>query len=223
MLLASVLLVGAAAPAELDSQLVLARYASALAAQPAAQNLIFSYTLSQAGPHNIEQQHRIYRSGGRVRDETLTVDGQGLKHKITRIAQYRDRYAIARLAPRETEYTFLFLSAARNGKHYDYTYEVVPLVKSRVFSVQKMTIDGTSFLPSMLQFSTSNGTIDGTGRIQYSRRGAHWVPTVVEVAAAIGGKPARERISFSAYAFPNRFPPSTFQPPKPLPVAIPTH
>ncbi|MDQ2872939.1 MAG: hypothetical protein M3R35_07425, partial [Candidatus Eremiobacteraeota bacterium] len=133
VLLAAVLLLGAAAPAELDSQLVLARYAAALAAQPAAQNLIFTYTVSQAGPHNIEQQHRIYRSGGRVRDETLTVDGQGLKQKITRIARYRDRYAILRLAPREAEYTFLFLAAARNGKHYDYTYETIPLVKSRMF------------------------------------------------------------------------------------------
>jgi hypothetical protein len=50
--------------------------------------------------------------------------------------------------------------------------------------------------------------------------GAHWVPTLAQVTATMNAKPARERIAFSAYAFPARLPPSTFAPPRPLPSLV---
>jgi hypothetical protein len=219
--LASALL--GAAPAQMDSQVVLARYAAALARFAPPANVVFTYSVSQAGPHNIEQLHRIYRSGQRVRDETLAIDGQSLKHKATRFAQYRDRYSVDRLAPREAEYTLLFLSAKREGKHYQYTYEAIPLIRSSAFVVQRLTIDGASFLPSSLQFRTAREVVQGNGQISYGRIGTHWVPTVVQVTATVRGKPARERIAFSAYAFPRRLPLSTFAGPKPLPARALPH
>src|SRR5208283_1629385 len=59
----------------LDSQYVLAQYALALKAVTAPKVVVFSYTISQVGASNIEQHHRIYRSGLDVRDDTLSVDG----------------------------------------------------------------------------------------------------------------------------------------------------
>ncbi|MGH8163456.1 MAG: hypothetical protein ACREP1_03875 [Rhodanobacteraceae bacterium] len=217
--IAAILLLGAA-PAPLDSQVVLVRYAAALANLKSPKNLTFTYSLSQAGPRNIEQTHRIYRSEERVRDETLAVDGQSLKHKVVRIARYADRYAVARLAPREAEYTLLFMSANRTGSRYRYTYETIPAIKSAAFSVSAVTIDGATYLPSEIVFRTSNGTFAGAGRVSYGAAGTHWVPMLASVTATIRGKPARERIVFSGYAFPGRFPASTFQVAQPLPGTV---
>ena len=83
----------------LDSQYVLAQYALALKAASAPKVVVFSYTVSQVGPSNIEQHHRIYRSGLDVRDDTLSVDGITLLRKVARISRYEDRYAIARFSP----------------------------------------------------------------------------------------------------------------------------
>jgi hypothetical protein len=49
------------------------------------------------------------------------------------------------------------------------------------------------------------------------------MPVVAAATAQVGGKPARERITWSDYRFPQSLPPSTFQPPQPLPQAtLPT-
>lgn len=218
--LAAFVLLGAAPSGQLDSQVVLAHYASALAKAEPPKNEVFTYTVSQAGPHDIEQQHRIYRSGENVRDETLSIDGQGLRRKTTRISRYSDRYAIGRLAPRADEYTFLFMSAARSGSHYEYTYQAIPLIKSSSFVVESITIDGASYLPSTLRFRTSNGTVVGTGSIAYASAGSYWVPTLVQVSATVAGKPARERIAFSSYGFPASLPTSTFQTARNLPKPV---
>ncbi|MGZ3498226.1 MAG: hypothetical protein ACXWNK_05185 [Vulcanimicrobiaceae bacterium] len=218
--LAALVLLGAAPPEQLDSQVVLAHYASALARVEQPKNVVFTYSVSQAGPHDIEQQHRIYRSGENVRDETLSMDGQSLRRKVTRISRYRDRYAVYRLAPRADEYTFLFMSAARSGKHYTYTYQAVPLIKSSSFVVESITIDGASYLPTSLQFRTSNGTFAGTGSIAYASAGPYWVPVLAQVSATIAGKPARERIAFSGYSFPPSLPSSTFQTARTVPKTV---
>lgn len=212
-----------AAAVRLDSQLVAQRYAARLLEVREPKNVIFSYTISQAGPHDIEQTHRIYRSGENVRDETLSVDGQPLKKKITRIASYRDRYLVSALAPRIGEYSLLFLDARRDGNHYDYRYRTVALLGSQPFSVERITIDGATYLPSSIVFRTSNGSIVGHGRIGFARFGRYWMVTVASVTATVGGKPARERIAFSGYRFPASLPKSTFVPPKPLPTpALPS-
>jgi hypothetical protein len=168
----------------------------------------------------IEQSHRIYRSGELVRDETLQVDGQNLRVKITRISRYRNRYTIESLAPRMTEYAFLFLHTVRSGNHYAYVYKAVPLGATGRFVVLGMTIDGRTFLPSDIRFKTASSTMTGTGEISFAQASKYWVPTAAAVRATIGGKPARERITFTAYQFPRRLPKSTFQAPRPLPTPV---
>jgi hypothetical protein len=210
----------ALASAPLDSQVVLERYASRLLANEPPKVLVFTYSVSQAGPRYIEQTHRIYRSGELVRDETLSVDGQPLKQKVTRIARYRNRYTLDNLAPRLTQYAFLFQRAFRAGNAWEYQYRAVPLGAPAEFVVESLTIDGRSFLPVSIQFHTANSVAKGKGAIGFSRSGKYWVPTSVNVEATISGKPARERITFAAYQFPARLPKSTFQAPKPLPTPV---
>lgn len=204
----------------LDSQVVLQRYASHLLRTEAPKTLIFSYSVSQVGPQSIEQVHRIYRSGDLVRDETLQIDGLPLRVKITRISHYRNRYTIEHLAPRMTEYAFLFLRSVRIGNTYSYLYKAVPLGATGPFVVLGMTIDGRTYLPSVIRFRASSAAMHGTGAVSFAKAGRYWVPTLAQVQASIDGKPARERISFSAYQFPRRLPRSTFQAPKPLPTPV---
>ena len=63
-----------AAPVQLDSQYVLQRYALAVQTVAVPKVVVYSYTVSQVGPSNIEQRHRVYRSGADVRDETVWID-----------------------------------------------------------------------------------------------------------------------------------------------------
>lgn len=210
----------ALASAPLDSQAVLERYASKLLTTEAPKTMVFTYSVSQAGPESIEQSHRIYRSGELVRDETLAVDGQALKIKRTRIVRYRNRYAIETLAPRMTEYAFLFLRSVRSGSGYSYVYKAVPLGATGAFQVVGLTISGSSYLPSEIRFKTAAGKIKGAGTISFARADKYWVPTIVSIQATIAGKPARERITFSAYQFPRSLPKSTFQSPRPLPTPV---
>lgn len=216
------LAVAGAAPAPLDSQTVLARYATRLIAAPQPKNIIFTYTVSQAGPVAIEQTHRIYRGGLLVRDEMLAVDGQGLHaaERVTRIAKYRDRYTLEALAPRVSDYTFLFLEARHSGTTFEYVYDAIPLIKGASFLVESMTIDGKTFLPSALRFRISARGATGTGDIHFAKYGRYWMPAAVTIAARLGAKPARERIVFSGYRFPASLPRATFRSPKALPVPV---
>lgn len=216
-MLHALLLAAAVAAPPLDSQVVLQRYARHLLATDAPKTLIFTYSVSQAGPQTLEQSHRIYRSGELVRDETLAIDGQSLKLKITRISRYRDRYSIENLAPRMTAYAFLFLRATRSGNAYSYEYKAVPLGAPSPFTVVGMTVDGRTFLPSEIRFRTASGTMIGDGTISFAKSGKYWVPTSAAVRATIDGKPARERITFTSYQFPATLPKSTFQGAHPLP------
>ncbi len=218
--LAWIALLGAARPVQIDSQVVLQRYAAKLLVAASPPAVIFTYTVSQAGPHDIEQTHLIYRSGIHVRDETLAVDGVSLKQKFTRIARYRDRYAIARIAPRTSTYTFLFERVTREGSHYDYTYAAIPLVTLGGFVVDRVTIDGATYLPSKIEFTASGATISGKGVLYYAPFGRYWMPVQASVAAKVEGRPARERIAWSGYRFPSSLPESTFVLPKPLPAPV---
>ena len=216
-MLHALLLVAALIQAPLDSQAVLHRYASHLLTADVPKTLVFTYSVSQAGPQSIEQSHRIYRSGELVRDETLQIDGQSLKVKVTRISRYRNRYTIENLAPRMTAYAFLFLRTVRSANAYSYVYKAVPLGAASTFVVQGMTIDGRTLLPSEIRFKSSSASMSGEGTISFAQSGKYWVPTNVAIRATIAGKPARERIMFTSYQFPGRLPKSTFQAPRPLP------
>jgi hypothetical protein len=206
---------------QLDSQLVLQRYSLAIEAAAAPKNVVFTYAVSQAGPSIIEQRHRIYRSGDDVRDETLAVDGLALSRKIVRISRRDDRYAVTRLAPRIGSDQVLFLHAQRDGSHLDYAYEVTPLLHQTGTYVDRFTIDGHTFLPRTLHFRTVSASAQGSGEVQYAPFGRYWMPVVASIDARVNGKPARERITWGDYRFPEGLPPSTFTAPRPLPTSTP--
>ncbi len=206
--LLALLLLGAATP--LDSQVVLQSYASALANLTAPKAMIFVYSVSQAGPTDIDQRHRVYRSGVDVRDETLEVDGTPVRRKSVRIARRPDPYAVTALAPRVGEYELLFLDTVADGDHLDYVYEATPLYRSGGFTVDRITIDGVRFLPRRIDFHTSGALATGSGSIEFGPESGHWVALAATVSAVVGGGVARERILFSEYRFPPALPKSTF-------------
>ena len=208
-----------AGPAQLDSQYVLQRYVLAVANVVSPKVVVYSYTVSQVGPSSIEQRHRVYRSGTSVRDETVWVDGMTLRRKIVRFSHRADRYAVGRFAPRPDTYQMLFLGTTRDGRHLDYVYEATPLSKASGAWIDRLTIDGQNFLPRAAHFHTSGTDAQGTGNIEFAPFGKYWMPIAAVAQARVKGKPARELITWSDYRFPSSLPPSTFQPPEPLPHA----
>jgi hypothetical protein len=206
---------------QLDSQYVLQRYASALAALDTPKTVVYSYTVSQVGPANIEQHHRVYRSGLDVRDETLSVDGMGLRRKIVRFSHREDRYAPGRFAPHADAYELLFLGTVKDGHHLDYVYEATPVSRPSGAWIDRVTIDGANFLPRAVHFHSAGLDVQGNGEIEFGPFGKYWMPIVAAAEARVKGKPASERITWSDYRFPESLPPSTFQPPEPLPNATP--
>lgn len=211
--------VSPAASRALDSQTVLDRYAARLLREEGPKVLIFSYSVSQAGPRNIEQSHRVYRSGDLVRDETLMVDGIRQKSSI-RIARYRNRYTLDNLAPRMTQYAFLFVRPFLTANTVQYMYRAVPLSAAGGFVVDTITLDGRTFLPVLIRFHAVSAALKGSGSVAFVQAGKYWVPASASVEAYIKGKPARERITFSNYQFPVSLPTSTFQSPRPLPTPV---
>lgn len=207
-----------APPKLLDSQLVLQRYEKRLTATKDPQTLIFLYSVSQAGPQDVDQMHRVYRSGILVRDETLVVDG--VKQKTTRIARYRNRYTLHDLAPSAARYVFVFVRPVLSGGRYDYLYRAVPLGAPAAFTVRTMTIDGKTFLPSEIRFHSIGAGARGDGTLAFTAAGKYWVPVSIAVQGTVNGRAARERITFSGYQFPQALPQSTFQSPRALPAAV---
>jgi len=218
---AAALLLGASPTTQLDSQVVLQRYALALVEVPVPKIVVFTYTVSQAGLGNMEERHVLYRSGLSVRDETLVEDGTSLKAKSVRFGQREDRYAVDRLAPRADAYQLLFLRTVRDGAHLDYVYDTTPILRQSGGGmwVEQLTIDGTTFLPRQIRFHSEGENARGKGAVEYAAFGKYWLPVVAAVNATVNGKPARERIAWSDYRFPPSLPSSTFIPPQPLPTA----
>ncbi|HTA55291.1 MAG TPA: hypothetical protein VK755_11175 [Candidatus Acidoferrales bacterium] len=211
-----------AGPVHLDSQYVLQRYAVAVGAAPVPKAVVFTYTISQVGPNNIEQRHRIYRSGTDVRDETISVDGIALGRKAVRFSRREDRYTVDRFAPRSDAYELLFLGTARDGRHLDYVYEATPLTKPPGATIDRLTIDGVNFLPRVVHFHGAGLDVTGSGEIEFGPFGKYWMPVMAAAQAHVKGKPARELLTWSEYRFPESLPTSTFQAPEPLPHATPS-
>lgn len=211
-----------AAPQPFDSQYVLQRYAVAVEELTTPKTVIYSYTVSQVGPNNIEQHHRIYRSGTAVRDETLSVDGIALSRKIVRFSHRAERYTVARFAPHTSAYEMLFLGTVRDGRHLDYQYEATPLGRPAGAWIDRVTIDGVKFLPRTVHFRSVGSSATGSGDIVFAAFGKYWMPVIADAQARVNGKPAREHIVWSDYRFPDSLPPSTFTQPEPLPLAKPT-
>ena len=218
-MLAAIALLAAVQSAPIDSEVVLHEYAQKLLTIESPKVLVFSYTLSQAGPQDIEQTHHVYRSGDLVRDE-IVID-QGVKARAIRISRYRNRYSLENLAPRLTQYTFMFDGLRKAGNVLQYEYHAIPNSPGGSFVVDSLVLDGASFLPVTIRFHSASGAASGKGSITFARSGKYWVPVVANVEGRAHGKAARERIVFSAYRFPLSLPRSTFQVPRPLPSATP--
>jgi hypothetical protein len=221
IVLGGLLTLGARPPAspvevpDVPPSLVLQRYEEALAATKPPAAVIFDYSVEQSGLRNIEQVHRVYRSKGRERDETLRVDGAPLKPPQVRVFQTPNRYDVSRLAPRPGDYTFTFTTRSIVDGRAVYSFRS-DSQKVAAFVVTRIDVDAQHFLPLTLYFRSANGNAKGTGRVTYLPQGEHWMPheASVEVRAP-GGKSARERITWSNFSFPEALPPSTFSPPRP--------
>lgn len=200
---------------------VLAKYADALDNVAIPKYVTFEYSVEQAGPRNLVQVHRVYRSGLTERDEILSVDGQPLPHPSVRIIRNRiDRYGISATAPRARDYAFTFTGAHRAGSHYDYIFQTEERAGG-AFAVTSVAIDGLHYLPAQIDFTTVAGAVRGHGRLSYGKFDRYWMISEATVTAKVNDKPARERIVWMHYEFPASLPPSTFAEPRPLPTATP--
>jgi hypothetical protein len=199
---------------------VLARYAAALAKHRTPLVLSFEYAIDQAGAHDIQQTHRIFRSGNSERDELLSVDGKRLDPPSIHIfLGRRNRYAIDALAPRPEAYTFRYTGSVRDGRHVDEVFATKPL-SPQPAAVDQVTIDGVSFMPVAIHFVTTARA--GSGNVTFVQAQKYWVPQSAVARAEVGKTRAVEHISFYRYRFPTSLAPSTFSTPRPLPSFRPT-
>lgn len=208
------LLLGAAPP--LSPTAVLARYDAELARVATPSILEFEFAVEQVGPRNLDQTHRVYRSGLTERDETLSVSGVRLRLPSVRIIRNRlDRYSILEVAPRVTAYTFAFVRLERVGTRQDYVFRTEPHLSS-AFTVREITLDGSTFLPTVVHFSTSMGGDRSEGKLTFGKFDRYWLVREATLNATVSKKPVRERIVWSRYRFPPSLPASTFAFPRPV-------
>jgi hypothetical protein len=180
----------------------------------------FEYSVDQSGARDLQQTHRVFRSGTSQRDELLTVDGKKLDPPSTHIFfGRRDRYAVEALAPRPSKYTFRYIGLVHSGHHNDAVFKTTPLAPADSV-IRQVTIDGVSFLPVSISFSTASHK--GTGVITFGRIQKAWVPITATAKATYAKLAADERITFSHYRFPDALPVTTFEKPRPLPSFRPT-
>ncbi len=195
-------------PARVAPAAVLARYAQALARLKEPRVVTFDYTLDQTGLRTLAQTHRVFRAGNDERDETLTVDSKRLSPPKVRIFRgRRNRYTVARLAPRLADYDFAFVGTVKDAHHQDYVFRLTPHAV-RPFSVTTVRIDGVRFLPLAIDFVTSAN--EGTGSVTFGSDARWWVPFNASAHATVAASVADERLTFYTYRFPSTLPPSTF-------------
>ena len=204
---------------QLAPNVVLLRYALALAQLTAPKAVSFDYTLEQIGLRARVEVHRIFRSGQNERDEILSSEGRALTTPIVRIFRgRRDRYTVAALAPRAAQYNFIYVGPLRDGRHIDYVFRLEAKGPA-AFAVTQVTIDGVKFLPHAIAFKT--GANSGSGTVNFDGRETWWVTVAASARARLEGGISTEKLTFRAYRFPTSLPASTFSVPRPLPTLKP--
>jgi len=192
------------------------RYADALAQLERPRAMIFEYSVEQSGLHNLEETHRIYRSGLRERDETLVADGLPLKLPSVRVvANSAYRYDVLALAPKPADYTFTYAGTRTVLGRKAYAFRTDPVSLSS-FAVSDVLIDAQRYLPLVIAFASAGHGMKGKGRIEFMAAGPYWVAREASVSARSTSKDARERIRWSKYRFPSSLPKSTFAQPHPV-------
>lgn len=216
----------APAPPALDAATVTERYRAALLRLRRPPALAFEYTLEQLGLHDMEQTHRVYRSGPSERDEVLVVDGYRLKAPAVRIITGRaPHYDIATIAPRPDAYRLVPIATLRAAGGYRYRFRTAAL-GPRAFEVREIDLDGATFLPAVVRFAIAANGAHGTGELEYAAASGYWLIRSARVSAILrDGKRARETIVWGKYQFPVGLPADTFRAPRPsgtpLPGAVP--
>ena len=216
----------AAAPADVPplgqsaaTDTILEKYTEALTRPHTPRVLSFEYTIDQAGTKDIQQDHRVFRSGNNQRDEIIGVDGKKLDPPTVHIfLGRRNRYAIESLAPRPSAYAFRLVGKVRDAHHIDYVFKTTAHAPG-AFTVTQVTIDGVTFMPNALSFATSSH--HGSGNMTFVRADKYWIVSTAMARATYAKLGATERIVFSHYQFPDTLPPSTFATPRPLPSIAP--
>ncbi len=194
---------------------MLARYAEALEANRTPSVLSFDYSIDQTGPHDIQQTHRVFRSGSSERDELRSSDGKTLSSPGIHIfLGHRNRYALEALAPRPEAYAFRYIGSVRDGHHVDEVFATTPRSASDS-TVAQVTIDGITALPVTIRFVTRLHA--GTGSVTFGRVQKYWMATAATATATTGKNLTIEHLAFSRYRFPTALAASTFSTPKPLP------
>jgi hypothetical protein len=147
----------------------------------------------------------------------LAVNDEKVDPPAVRIFRNRrDRYAVTNLAPRVADYTFKYVGPHTVDKRIEYVFSATRKVPAP-FSVVEITVDGNRFLPSAIRFRTAQNGVTGSGLITYAPSGRYWVPTSANATVLTAARTSRERILFTAYAFPASLPDSTFGGPRPVP------
>ena len=195
---------------------VIAKYAAALAKLRDPRVFTVEYTLVQTGPRTLDQTHRIFRSGGDERDETLAVNGTRSSTPVVRIFRRRPyRYTVAALAPKPSAYDFSYAGPHRDGKHVDYVFDLTPKTATPPsFTFTQVTIDGITFLPQSVAFAERRH--GGAGTVTFSKSEQFWVARSAVAQATLPGGIAHEQLRFSRWRFPKTLPRSTFAMPRPL-------
>lgn len=214
VLAAAAVLASPSSPALAPAEIV-ARYRAAVAASRDPRVFTVEYTLVQTGTRTLEQTHRIFRSGGNERDETLTVNGTRTKSPVVRIFRRAYRYTVAALAPKPESYAFSYAGPHRDGRHVDYVFTLMPKGAPRSFAFTQVMIDGVTFLPSEVDFATS--AHGGRGMVTFAKHDRWWVAHGAAAVARVPGGVAHERLTFSHWRFPMSLPHSTFEAARPLP------
>lgn len=200
---------------------VLAHYAEALVVYRTPSVLTFEYTVEQTGARNIEQTHRVFRSGQSQRDELLAVDGKKLDPPNVHIfLGRRNRYTVESLAPRPGAYSFRYIGPVRSGHHTDAVFATTPLAPGAPSVVRRVQIDGSTYLPVSISFTSA--ARKGRGTITFGRVQKYWLPLTAAAKATYAKLGSEEKIAFSHYRFPANLPDSTFAKPRPLPSFRPT-
>jgi hypothetical protein len=193
---------------------IVARYEAAVAELNEPRTFTLEFTLEQTGTRTLDQTHRIFRAGGDERDETIAVNGTRATTPAVRIFRNRPyRYAVAKLAPKAAQYTFEYVGPHRNGRHVDYVFRLLPKAATR-FRFTQVEIDGITFLPSAVAFSSGPNV---SGDVKFAKSDRYWVATSANASAQTSGGTAHERLTFSSWRFPKTLPKSTFAVARPLP------
>lgn len=189
---------------------VIARYQHALALAKGPAAYICEYSIVDRGTHPAESTHRIFREGGRERDELVSYNGQALGHPAVRIFARRvDPYAVTQLAPRPEAYAFTYVGAAHKGRNIQYVFNAFAR-GTPPYEVTQLTIDGSTFLPLSISFRTHSKNGDGSGEVTYQKVDRYWMPQTASARAEVNGNLETERIVWSSFQFYPNLPLSTF-------------